>query len=245
MRRLLLSVLFLFCIQYLGLASNSDSIINIIFKNIYNQEFNKAKILLDKEGANLNDFYSTVLNIDLLWWKYSATRSKSDAGNLNDYLNRIEPKESFNSKDKIKLLICKSYQLRYARKRYNLFAIFGIRSEIKDLLSELDRNKLPISGDQLKLFDFYVVMFQYFDKVNPLSIQNTSAKRENELLMLRKFSKEDDLIVSTMANYFLGRIYQKVENEPELGKSHFEVLSRQFPNNTLFKEYLADCKNRL
>ena len=46
-----------------------------------------------------------------------------------------------------------------------------------------------------------------------------------------------------MAHYFLGRIYQKVENEPELGKFHFEILTGRFPNNTLFKEYLADCEN--
>jgi len=185
------------------------------------------------------------LNIDLLWWKYSSSRSKSDARNLNDYLNCIEPKDPNNSEGKIKLLICKSYQLRYARKRYNLFDIIGIRSEIKDLLLELNRNKLPISGNQLKLFDFYIVMFQYFDKVNPFSIQNTSAKRANELLKLKKFSKEDDLIVSTMAHYFLGRIYQKVESEPELGKCHFEILTQQFPNNSLFKKHLADCENRL
>jgi hypothetical protein len=245
MRRFVIILLLLFFLPTWGFSSNSDSTINVIFKNIYNQEFDKAESQLIEESQHLNDFYSTVLNIDLLWWKYSSTRSKTDARTLNNYLNKIEPKYLQNPKDKIKLLICKSYQLRYARKRYNLFDIIGIRSEIKDLLLELDRNKLSISGNQLKLFDFYIVMFEYFDKVNPFFVQSTSDKRKNELLVLKRFSKEDDLVIRTMAQYFLGRIYQKVENKPEMGKLYFEILTQQFPKNSLFKEHLEDCENRL
>jgi len=56
MRRFISSILFLFFLHYLGFASNSDSTLNIIFKNIYNQEFDLAELLLDKEGQHLNEF---------------------------------------------------------------------------------------------------------------------------------------------------------------------------------------------
>lgn len=238
-------LLFILLLPFLGFSSNQDSTLNSIFTKIYNQEFEQANIQLKLEEYKLNDFYSSVLHIDLLWWKYSSSRSKSDAKNLTNYLKSIEPEEPQNSKEKIRQLICKSYQLRYARKKYNLFDVIRLQSEIKQVLAELNRANLPISENQQKLFDLYMVMFQYFDKVNPFFIKSTADKRKPELEKMKQFSIDDNFIVKTMAQYFLGRIYQKVENKPEDGKFYFEILTQQFPKNKLFKEHLEDCKGRL
>ena len=56
------------------------------------------------------------------------------------------------------------------------------------------------------------------------------------LQALEKYSFDNDLILSTMAHYYLGRIYTKVEKQPEKGLAHFKILAQRFPKNILFKQ---------
>jgi hypothetical protein len=78
--------------------------------------------------------------------------------------------------------------------------------------------------------------------MNLFSFGSKSEKYLQSLATLEKYSRDKDLILSTMAHYFLGRIYTKVEKQPEKGQVHFKVLTERFPKNTLFKE-LADGVN--
>lgn len=241
--RSILLLLFLLQFNYSGSSSNNDSIVNPIFSAIYNQEFDRAESLLVSQKDKLEPFYSDVLSIDLLWWKFSTTRSKEDARNVNNLLKK-QVQLGIEKNDKVAQLIGKSYQLRYARKKYNLFDVISLRSEINTLLSALDRKKLPIAGNELKLFDLYMVMFNYFSRVNPFSIWSKSLERDFYLTEMEQFAEEDNLIVKTMAHYFLGRIYQKVEREPLKASEHFLTLTKQFPENKLFVEHLKDCEEK-
>jgi len=242
--RSILLFIFLLQIHYSGNSSNKDSIVNPIFSAIYNQEFDLAESLLNLQKDQLDSFYSDVLSIDLFWWKFSTTRSKEDAQNLNNLLKK-HVEQGIERNDKVAQLIGKSYQLRYARKKYNLFDVISLRSEINTLLSEIDRNELPISGNELKLFDLYVTMFNYFSRVNPFSVWNKSQERDFYVTEMEQFVSEENLIVKTMAHYFLGRIYQKIERETEKASAHFSILTKQFPENKLFVEHLEDCQEKL
>jgi hypothetical protein len=92
-------------------------------------------------------------------------------------------------------------------------------------------------GDRQKLFDLYLSLFSYFDNViNPFSFGSKSEEFSKSLQTLEKYTFDDDLILSTMAHYFLGRIYVKVEKQPDKGQAHFRILAQRFPKNTLFQE---------
>lgn len=243
--RVFLIAVFLVSFQLSGFSDEKDSIVNSVFTFIYNQQFNQANTLLAEQKEQLDPFYYEILKIDLYWWIYSTTRSKDDARNLNKLLKGFVKSDANGQSYKINQIIKKSYQLRYERKRYNLIGIVLLRSNINQLLSELNRDELPISGDKLKLFGLYVAIFQYFEKINPFSFQNYTSKQVVSLLKMEEYAREKDLIISTLAHYFLGRIYQNVERNPKKGQTHFAILSEKFPKNKLFVKYLTDCKRKL
>src|SRR5690606_33565975 len=122
-------------------------------------------------------------------------------------------------------------------KRYNFVGAILIRSDVRKQLAILKNENLAFLGERRKLFDFYLTLFDYFDEsLNPFSFGSKSEKYLKSLSTLEKFSINKDLILSTMAHYFLGRIYTKVEKQPGKGQEHFKILSRRFPENSLFKE---------
>ncbi|MDB4582222.1 hypothetical protein N9164_03650 [Draconibacterium sp.] len=222
-----------------------DSIINDIFISIYNQQFNQAEELLTQNKLLIDPFYAEVLNIDLHWWKYSISRSKKDAKELATLLNTSDNSYLTPKENNINQLIKKSYQLRYERKRYNLIQVVILRSEINKLLSEINNDQLPITGNQLKLFDLYMTMFMYFKNINPFLVTSGNSEQTGYLTKMDGYTLDDDLLLNTMAHYFLGRIYQKVKKDGQKGKMHFEILTRKFPENKLFVEYLEDCEKKI
>jgi len=244
-KHLILIVFVFFTTQTRSNNSSKDSIVSHIFISIYNQQFNKAEHLLAENKMQIDPFYSEVLNIDLHWWKYNMSRSKEDAKKLNILLNKTENGAINSQENKISKLIKKSYLLRYERKRYNFIEVIILRSEINKLLIDIQHNRIPITGDQLKLFDLYSTMFMYFKNVNPFQLLSGNTEQVGYLSKMGTYTLEDDLVLNTMAHYFLGRIYQKVKKDAQKGKMHFEVLSKKFPENKLFVEYLKDCERKI
>lgn len=216
-----------------------------IFQLIYNQEFSQAETKLKQEKNQLGQFYYTVLQVDLHWWKYSVSKSRNDARKLKELLIEITPQKISTSNDKMINLICKSYSLRYERKRYHLFGVLRLRNEINSLLDELEENDIPADGVERRLFQLYISMFRYFEKVNPLALSRNADLREKDIKRLEEFSKDQVMMVNIMAHYFLGRIYQKIEKDYELGTSHFAYLKLKFPLNRSFEEHFQDCKRKI
>ena len=240
--RLLIIIFFISLFNLPLVASRLDSSVNRIFTLIYNQQFEQAEAALKSQNEKLDPFYALVLSIDLRWWQYSLSRSKEDAQKLKSVLVEMDDQESIK-KDKIKTLIRKSYELRYERKRYNLIRAMFIRNEINDLLADINSGNIPLTGDQLKLFNLYVSMFRYFEFINPLSVFGKSDERLKRLNEMEILASENDWIVSTLAHYFLGRIYLKVEGNQENGQAHFRLLAECFPQNDLFRD-IANGTNK-
>ena len=208
-----------------------------IFSLIYNQQFSEAEKLLKTEQNQLNPFYARILNLDLHWWKYSLSRSREDAKQLKTILDNFSTKTQSTQEERINELIRLSYKMRYDIKRYNFISALIIRSGVRKQIDILKSTPMNVDAEQLKLFDLYLVLFQYFDNViNPFSLENKSAKHAKSLSLLEKYSQDDDLILSTMAHYFLGRILTKVEDTPMEGRAHFNILAKRFPQNTLFRD---------
>jgi len=127
--------------------------------------------------------------------------------------------------------------MRYEVKRYNLIGAYLLRSDARKRIEVIKISDLSFLGDRQKLFNLYLSLFDYFDNVvNPFSFGHKSDEFLESLQALEKYSFDNDLILSTMAHYYLGRIYTKVEKQPEKGQAHFKILAQRFPKNILFKQ---------
>ena len=234
--RLTLSILFLVLFSLESFSTPGDSAADSIFSLIYNQQFTEAEKLLETSQKEIDPFYFSVLKLDLYWWKYSLSRAKTDAEKLNVLLEQLAEMPENKTTGKISKLIRLSYKMRYELKRKNYVSAFFVRSDVQKQLILLKNEKIALTGDEQKLFELYVILFQYSESANPFSFSNKAENKADLIMKLNRHCADEDLIVSTLSHYFLGRIYAKIENQPEKGRVHFQVLSRRFPQNGLFAD---------
>ncbi|HSO85297.1 MAG TPA: hypothetical protein VLQ91_02010 [Draconibacterium sp.] len=234
--RIILSLLFLVSILPETFSAQRDSSAERIFSLIYNQQFTEAEKLLEASRKEIDPFYFSVLKLDLFWWKYSLSRTKTDAQNLNFLLDQLAETPGNSTNKKITELIRLSYQMRFEVKQKNYLNAFFVRSDVQKQLELLQKEKIVIPADQQKLFDLYVILLQYSEHANPFSFSKKTEKKADLIMKLTRYCAGEDLIVSTLAHYFLGRIYTKIEKQPEKGREHFQVLAQKFPQNRLFTD---------
>ena len=240
--RILITSILLATIQIHGEANSKHSAIDTIFTLIYNQQYEKADSLLIVSNDQFDAFYSDILKMDLYWWKYVTISSNNELHQLNQLLKDFNLSGRNKLDFKLKELITLSYQLRLKLMRFNVPAALILRSRIKQLLLEINRKELSFSENKLKLFDLYNILFLYFDNIfNPFFLESKRTERTNALSQIEHYTHENDLIVETLAHYFLGKIYINIENNPRKGKIHFEILSKKYPRNLLFSELAANC----
>lgn len=239
-------VSFIFAMVFLSGYSNSVSKdIEAIFLLIYNQQYQEAGSFLETSASEFDSFYTDILKLDLFWWRYITTRSSDDSRQLNQLLKDFSTSDNNNLDYRLKELITLSYRVRYEFKRFNIPGAVILRSKIKNLLAQLNQEELPFSKNRLKLFELYNELFSYFDNIiNPFFIENKRIERENALIKIEKFTHDDDLIVATLASYFLGRIYISIENDPAAARKYFHILTTQYPGNIHFAEYFEACSEK-
>ncbi|MCY1721769.1 hypothetical protein OU798_15550 [Prolixibacteraceae bacterium Z1-6] len=243
--RLLIISTLLLSVHFSLRASDNDSIANRVFTLIYDQNLNEAESTLKAGNNQLNDFYKLYLNLDLHWWKYRTTYSKENSDKLDELIQKSVLNETGTYEKKMRQIIVKSYQLRYAKKKFNLFGMLSARSTIRDLIREIENEEPPFSGDEQKLFETFVIMYQYIENINFFANEKKSSERLKKLNRMEKFTTEDSVILNTVAHFFLARMYQKIEGEPETGLSHFKILTTQFPTNKTFNEYQKECEAKI
>jgi hypothetical protein len=243
-KRVYLIVLLVYIGFTLG-AANNESAPSRIFTLIYEQNLSAAEKTLNAEKTQLNDFYFTFLNLDLHWWKYRTTYSKENSYKLDELIESYILPETKTMDEKMRQLIVKSYQMRYAKKKFNIFEMLSARSDMKDLIEEIENENHVISGDEQKLFESYLIMFQYIENINFFANQKKSDERVKKLKRMEKFANEENVMLNTIAHFFLARMYQKVEREPEKGLEHFKILTTKFPTNTTFAEYQQECQESI
>jgi hypothetical protein len=219
--------------------------VETIFTLIYNQQFSKADSILTNSSGEYDNFYHDILKLDLYYWEYSIESNRQKSDRLKSFLSEFHSKKESEIAYGLKELIFLSYTARYELKRYNIPGALLLRSKIKTLLTEINRHALEFPENRLKLFDLYNLLFQYFDNVfNPLFLETKRNERELALEKIKTYTNDSDLIVNTLANYFLGKIYLKIEKEPLKSKVHFEVLLNKYPDNRTLSELLEECEKK-
>ena len=214
-----------------AVQQNTD-LITQIFTLIYNTRFNEAEKLLGEADFHGEPFYSQVLKLDLFWWKYSISKSESDEEKLNNTLNWFSEQNKNSKYSEINRLIWLSYKLRFELKRKNYLRAFLLKGEVEDQLKVAQKNQVRFPENQKKLLSVFVLLLQYSHEAG--SVFGKNSDKLAYLKELQNFASDSDWIVSTEALYFLGRIYTKMEDEPQKGRIHFQILSRRFPQNQLF-----------
>lgn len=237
-----ISLLLVFVLGFSGKAANNDSIANRVFTLIYEQKLVEAEATLKAGNNELNEFYQLFLNLDLHWWKYRTTYSSENSGKLDALIESSELKETKTYEQKMRQIIVKSYELRYAKKRFNIFGMLSARSDIRDLIAAIENEKPPFSGHEQKLFESYVIMYQYIENINFFANAKKSAERLKKLNRMKKLAAEDSVILQTISYFFLARMNQKIEDEPEIALHYFKLLTAQYPSNKTFAEYQAECE---
>ena len=244
-RRFVIILVVVFSLVYKAKPANNDSIASRIFTLIYDQNLTEAEVTYKANTHQLNEFYTLFLNLDLHWWKYRTTYSKENSKALDNLIYASVLPETGTYEQKMRQIIVKSYQLRYEKKKFNLFAMLSARSAIRDLIRDIENEKPPLSGDEQKLFESYVIMYQYIENINFFANAKKSAERVKKLNRMKKLAAEDSIILQTISNFFLARMNQKIEDEPRVALGYFKILTAQYPTNQTFAEYQAECEQEI
>jgi hypothetical protein len=218
------------------LQQNSD-LITQIFTLIYNVRFDEAEKLLGDADFQGEPFYFQVLKLDLFWWKFSISKSEPDKEKLNTVLNWFSEQNKNSKYSEINKLIWLSYKMRFEVKRKNYVKAFFLKGEVEDQLDIVLKNPVRLPENQQKLLSVFVLLLQYSHKAG--SVFGKDEEKQACLNKLHQLATDSDWMVSSEAHYFLGRIYTKMENEPQKGLVHFQTLSRRFPQNALFASLAA------
>ncbi len=224
-----------------GFAESQDTSVTRIFILIYNQKFEEANTALSTQKQEMDGFYFQILKLDLYWWKYSMSGLKKDAENLKQVLEKEDLEDLDTTNQKIIHLIKTSYSFRYEIKRYNFIGAFFLRSDITNQIEKIKKENIPVKGERLVLFDLYLALLEYSNNsINPFFSKSKSEACKLALSKIQKYTRNNDIIVHTLAHYFLGRIYMKVEREPEKAKVQFKILSEEYPQNPYFADLAAN-----
>ena len=245
MKKLLFTTIVLLTIQVAAFADKTDSIANQIFTLIYDQNLTEAEEIYQAHNHELNEFYTLFLNLDLHWWKYRTTYAKEHSKALDELIYASELPETNTYEQKMRQIMVKSYQLRYEKKKFNIFAMLSARSDIRDLIREIENEEPSFSGEEQKLFESYVIMYQYIENINFFANAKKSAERVKKLNRMKKLAAEDSVILQTISNFFLARMNQKIEDEPEIALSYFQILTKKYPTNQTFAEYQQECEEKI
>ena len=241
MRLLLGTILFLFCF-----SSNSRAqyaIVETIFSLNYNQEYDSAQALLQQQHTQINPVYFAVLDIDGNYWKNVTGTNKPNYNAFEAVLEKYDPVNAGSEEEKTIRLITLSYRLRYQLKRFQLISAVSTRKQTVDLFDELKENVNTLSPEQQELFSLYAALIRYFDNyLKPFWVSDKKANMDEAIQNMEKLSNSDQIIVKTLSAYFVGKIYLKYEKNSPQAEPYFEWLSKTYPANHKFREYLQEAR---
>lgn len=240
MRRLTF-FLFLWLFSVLSLQAESDLPVKI-FRFIYNQQYDSAHILLNQYKAELDRFYYAILDIDLSYWENVTGTNNPDYSAFENSLLNYDLNEPSTREQSIIALIGLSYKLRYDLKRFHFISAMQTRRKTLVLYLKIKDDISLKSPEQIAIFRLYNALIAYFNQY-PARYFSGAARAEMETAIseMELLNTSDSEIVKTLRAYFLGKIYLQYENAPEKALELFGYLTKNYPNNLNFKEYLKEC----
>jgi hypothetical protein len=220
-------------------STAQNTITEEIFRLIYSRKYDSAQALLQINQTEIDPLYFAVLKIDCSYWKNVTGTTTPNYPDFEKTLQHFMVDSAKTDNEKAIQLITLSYRLRYQLKRFQLFGALSTRKQTMDLFHELQpqADSLPIT--QQKLFQLYNALIVYFDNfLKPFFVKEKRIKMDQAIRDMDKLTHSNQLIVQTLSNYFVGKIYLEYENEPGIARTYFQWLTQTFPDNLKFEEYL-------
>ena len=210
-----------------------------IFDLIYNQDFEEARIELDRAKSGLDKWEYNILNIDLLWWEALTSGSREDYKHFESALKSTysDIKKSRKSYS-LEELITLSYSFRLEAMKGNFIPMMIDFMKINHIIQRFETGGL--SSAQKEIFNVYLALFN-IGKSKLLF--NNPGLREEGIKILEANLSSSDPVSLTISRYFLSKIYLEVDPSPEKARIYCEQLCSAYPSNKIFTYNLELCNN--
>jgi hypothetical protein len=219
--------------------AETDSEFVKIFDLIYNQNFEDARLELDRAKKGLDEWEYDILNIDLLWWEALTADSRED---YRQFESALKSKYSEIKKRRepysLEELITLSYSFRLEAMMGNIIPMMIDFMKINHIIQRFETAGL--SPTQKDLFNVYLALFN-IGKSKLLF--NKPALREEGIEILEANLGSSDPVSLTISRYFLSKIYLEVDPSPEKARVYCEQLCSAYPSNKIFTYNLELCNS--
>jgi hypothetical protein len=237
--KFLLFVLFLF--SFIRVWSQTSLRVDEIIMKVYNQDFKDVPAKIE-DLHRISPQIAQYIKIDYLWWSmiYKCTTQTesiflSELKSLNE---KDSDDEDFNR------LIYFIYQIRYENLRNKSFSKYLTILKFHFFMESMHSNNSKNTDS------FVQSMFEEmndFLKYKFLFDSGLNAKINNEkchliLLKIENMSNSEYRSFDVVKTYLLAKIYKEIVNNNQNASIKFMKLSTLFPENTIFKQSLAECK---
>ncbi len=226
---LFLSAIFLTVSGSKGMYTSEDQF-EKIFMLIYGQHFTEAEKELRNSAGHLETLHYEILRLDLAWWKAISANKKSGFSDfenlLEDNLNRLKGAGKDNV---LHELWCLTYALRLAALRNQLFPVMANLYKINHLIGKVDAKSLE--PQDIEIFNIYKAVFN--TGKSRFMVFNSKIKSES-ITTLENSLQSPSIIIQTISNYSLAKIYTEIEKSPRKAKIYYEQLCLLYPGNTIF-----------
>ncbi len=245
--KIFICLLFLLPFQNLY-SQTSVQLDNIVFE-IYNQNFTAVPSEIEKLKTT-SPQTANYLQVDYLWWKMISTNSDANEAeflNKLEALNNSDKGSSFGDFDK---LIYFTYQIRYENLKNKSFSKYFTSLKFHFFMDNIDLKNLK-NPDSFTISMFSLMteldtfMKYKFLTEHGFKTKNNLEKCRQSLTKIEGSSNHEFKSFDVVKTYLLAKVYLEIENDPQKALSKFTKLENQFPNNSIFKQTISDCKNRL
>ncbi|MEE4214132.1 MAG: hypothetical protein V2I34_03635 [Bacteroidales bacterium] len=211
-----------------------------IFDLIYNQDFEEARLELDRGKTGLDKWEYNILNIDLMWWEALTADSREaykhfESALKSTYSDIKKSREPYSLME----LITLSYSFRLEAMQGNLITMMIDFMKINHIIQRFDTGGL--SPAQKELFSVYLALFNIGK--SKLLFNNPGLRQEGIKILEANLSSSDTVSL-TISRYFLSKIYLEVDPSPEKARIYCEQLCSAYPSNKIFTYNLELCNSR-
>ncbi len=214
--------------------------------SIYNQDFYgvPAKIeILKKTSPQIADY----IEIDYLWWKMISVYSEQNELAFISKLNSLNNKTKNSSSQNYNRLMYFTYLMRFENMKDKKYSKYLALLKFHLFMKSMDTNAYESSNSFIACIFKLMNEVDEFMKFKFLNQAGFDTKKNSEKckLCLQKIefiSNQEYKSFDVVKTYLLAKIYLEIENNKKEALVKFAKLSDLFPNNSIFKKAILDCK---
>ncbi len=217
-----------------------------IVSNIYNLDFKEVPEKIE-ELRKISPQIANYLQIDYHWWKMISFQSEQNESEFVAVLNELNNPDKNNRYQNFDRLIFFTYQIRYENLLKKNFSKYLTLLKFHFFMENIDSKNIKNSDS------FMISIFNLMDETNTFmkykflndhgfKTKNNMEKCRLSLQKIESMSNPEFKSFDAVKTYLLAKIYLEIENDGQKALTKFAKLSDLFPQNTIFRQSINDCK---